>query len=200
MPFQHLIARQARTHHPKTSAQMRFESNKCAIRLACIGARDTGALIIGHRQFPCVIGRSGRVARKREGDGGTPFGRHSFSYLLTRPDKKCSRHVPHGFGSTPTNIRADDGWCDDPGSQAYNKPIPHPNSIGHEKMWRLDHLYDLVVPLNFNDGPVLKGRGSAIFFHICHQDRRPTEGCIAVSMPDMLKILASCGAKPVILV
>ena len=33
-------------------------------------------------------------------------------------------------------------------------------------MWREDHLYDVVIDLAWNRGPVVRGRGSAIFLHL----------------------------------
>ena len=57
-------------------------------------------------------------------------------------------------------------------------------------MWRDDHAYDLIVELGHNDDPVVPGLGSAIFFHLAQPDYRPTEGCVAVSQVDMLKVLA----------
>ena len=34
--------------------------------------------------------------------------------------------------------------------------------------------------LNYNYNPIIKGKGSAIFIHVCKKDFKPTEGCIAV--------------------
>lgn len=67
-----------------------------------------------------------------------------------------------------------------------------PFSASHEILWREDHLYDVIVVLGINDDPPIPGKGSAIFFHIAHEDYRPTEGCVAVSKNDMLRILMKC--------
>ncbi len=58
-------------------------------------------------------------------------------------------------------------------------------------MWRDDHLYDVVALLGFNDDPVIDGAGSAIFLHLAREDYGPTEGCIALALPDMLAALAT---------
>src|SRR5688572_14511024 len=109
-----------------------------------------GVARLGDRIFPCALGRSGLIANKREGDGGTPIGRFPFRRLLYRADR-----VPHIATRLPArHIEPEDGWCDDPADPAYNKPVrlprparhqtvlPHP--ARHERLWREDHLYDLV--------------------------------------------------------
>ena len=37
--------------------------------------------------------------------------------------------------------------------------------------------------------PTIKKRGSAIFLHLTEKKNKPTEGCIAISKKDFLKIL-----------
>ena len=64
-----------------------------------------------------------------------------------------------------------------------------PFDAGHEKLWRDDHAYDIIIPLGYNDETIEKGKGSAIFFHLMHDDGRPTEGCVAISAADMLALL-----------
>ncbi len=69
--------------------------------------------------------------------------------------------------------------------------LPYPASA--ETLWREDHLYDLIVPLGYNDDPVRPGAGSAIFFHLAKEDGSglaATEGCVALRLADMLHVLA----------
>ena len=47
-----------------------------------------------------------------------------------------------------------------------------------------DRLYDIVGVLGWNDSPVERGRGSAIFLHVARPDYAPTEGCIALALAD----------------
>jgi L,D-peptidoglycan transpeptidase YkuD (ErfK/YbiS/YcfS/YnhG family) len=56
-------------------------------------------------------------------------------------------------------------------------------------MMRSDSLYDLVLVLGYNDRPRVKGKGSAIFLHLARRGFTPTDGCIALSRPDMLMLL-----------
>lgn len=57
-------------------------------------------------------------------------------------------------------------------------------------MWRQDGLYDLIGVLGWNDSPVQRGRGSAIFLHVARSDYAPTEGCIALALGDLRQLLA----------
>jgi L,D-peptidoglycan transpeptidase YkuD (ErfK/YbiS/YcfS/YnhG family) len=87
-----------------------------------------------------------------------------------------------------------DGWCDDPADASYNKPVKTPYPATHEVLWReQDDLYDLIVPIGYNDAPAVPGLGSAIFLHVARPDYAPTAGCVALSRQDLLEILASLG-------
>jgi L,D-peptidoglycan transpeptidase YkuD (ErfK/YbiS/YcfS/YnhG family) len=135
----------------------------------------------------CAIGRSGVVPAetKREGDGATPLGVWPLRKLFWRPDRmeKPATHLP------AIALDATIGWCDDPAHPAYNRQIQLPFPASHEKLWREDHIYDLIVVLGFNDDPVIAGRGSAIFLHLARPDFSPTEGCVACGQSDLLDIL-----------
>ncbi len=91
-------------------------------------------------------------------------------------------------------IGPDDGWCDDPAYAEYNRPVSLPFEGSCERMWREDHLYDLVVVLGHNDDPPVAYAGSAIFLHLAKPDYGPTEGCVALALPDMLRVLRDAGA------
>ena len=58
------------------------------------------------------------------------------------------------------------GWCDDPKSRKYNKLINLPLSDSHEKLFKKENIYDIVLVLDYNMKPVKKNKGSAIFIHI----------------------------------
>jgi L,D-peptidoglycan transpeptidase YkuD (ErfK/YbiS/YcfS/YnhG family) len=140
-----------------------------------------------------AIGRSGRrvAEAKREGDGATPIGAWPLRRLLWRAD----RLVRPPTRLDTVTVSPDDGWCDAPGNPAYNQAVKHPYRAGAERLWRADHLYDMLVVLGFNDAPTLAGRGSAIFLHVASSDYRPTEGCVAAALPDLLRMLAGAGPE-----
>lgn len=143
------------------------------------------------RAVPCALGRGGLVAEKCEGDGGTPIGRWRLKRVLYRPD----RSAPPETALPVAAIGTDDGWCDDPADPAYNRPVTLPYPANHERLWRADGLYDIVVVLGHNDDPPVPGAGSAIFLHCARPDYGPTEGCVALAYADLRRLLATCGAE-----
>ena len=80
------------------------------------------------------------------------------------------------------------GWCDDPKSNFYNQQIKLPSICGHEKLYRNDSVYDIIIVLNYNMNPIIKGKGSAIFIHIT-KNYKPTQGCIALKKINLIKLL-----------
>ncbi len=161
-----------------------------------IRVENHGIIIPSLQIIRCALGPSGIVSDKKEGDGATPAGQYPLRRVLYRPD----RLAPPATGLPLAPLSPDDGWCDDPHSVAYNRPVKHPFEGSAEYLWRTDHLYDICVILGHNDDPPVPGRGSAIFFHLCHDDYRPTEGCIAVSEADIRTILALSGPKTVMVI
>jgi L,D-peptidoglycan transpeptidase YkuD (ErfK/YbiS/YcfS/YnhG family) len=147
----------------------------------------TGSVRFGEAVYRCALGRGGVRSEKREGDGATPAGCWPLREVLYRPD----RLEPPDTRLPCSPLRPDDGWCDAPDHPAYNRRIVHPFPASAEHLWREDGLYDVVVVLGYNDDPVRPGAGSAIFFHIARPDFGPTEGCVAIALPDMLALLAA---------
>ncbi|MGQ9366317.1 L,D-transpeptidase family protein [Azospirillum sp. ST 5-10] len=142
----------------------------------------------------CTLGRGGVRRDKREGDGATPAGRFPLRRVLWRADR-----LPRPETGLPTAaIAPADGWCDDPGDPAYNRPVTLPYPGRHERMWRDDHVYDLVVVLGHNDDPVVPGRGSAVFMHLVHPGGTPTAGCVALAGDALLALLRDCGPASVL--
>lgn len=140
---------------------------------------------IGGLRFPCALGRSGRHPIKREGDGFTPVGAFAVRRAFYRPDRllRPETHVPL------TPLRPDDGWCDAVGDRNYNHKVKHPYPASAERMWREDHLYDLVIVIDQNERPRVQGGGSAVFIHAARAGYRPTEGCIAFERSHLLRLL-----------
>ena len=148
------------------------------------GNRARGWLTAGPFRIPCALGPAGVVRRKREGDGGTPAGRFRLLWGYSRPD----RWRPRAAGVPLKPMRRDQGWCEDPASPRYNRPVRLPAADCTDRMWREDHLYDLTFVLDQNFTRRAKGRGSAIFFHLARADLTPTAGCVAISATDMRKL------------
>jgi L,D-peptidoglycan transpeptidase YkuD (ErfK/YbiS/YcfS/YnhG family) len=150
----------------------------------------------GGRRMRCALGRAGTSAAKREGDGTTPVGRFPFRRVLYRPD----REPPPPTRLTSEALTVADGWCDAPDDPAYNRPVRLPYPASAESLWRADGVYDLIVPLGYNDDPVRAGAGSAIFLHLARPDFAPTEGCVALARADLLAVLEAADEHARILV
>lgn len=137
--------------------------------------------------YRCAIGKGGFSANKKEGDGCTPIGIFPLRECWYRADRIAAPET----GLSTSIIREDDGWCDDPKSPVYNRHVklPPPGGVSAERLWRDDYVYDLIIPIGYNDAPVVPGRGSAIFLHIAKPDYAPTEGCVAVAEKDLLALL-----------
>ncbi len=146
--------------------------------------RTKGILTFGAITVPCALGRSGLLVRKKEGDGGTPVGSFELLHVYYRPDKG----LPPKTTLPVEPLTPSSAWCDDPAAHLYNRPVSLPFNSSHEIMWRDDRLYDIVVVLDCNMFPAVKGKGSAIFFHIARETYTPTEGCVAVA-PEHMKML-----------
>jgi L,D-peptidoglycan transpeptidase YkuD (ErfK/YbiS/YcfS/YnhG family) len=151
-------------------------------------ARASGVMSIAGRSVRCALGRGGvcDAAVKREGDGCTPAGLWPLRRVLWRPDRALKPRT--ALPISP--IRQTDGWCDDPADSQYNRLVALPFRARAERLWRDDHVYDVVVVLGHNDDPVMAGNGSAIFLHLAQPGYSPTEGCVAINSVDMLSLLA----------
>lgn len=142
-------------------------------------------LVFTGKIYRCAHGRGGFSADKKEGDGCTPLGVFPLRECWYRADRMVAPVT-----ALPLKIiHEDDSWCDDPKSPDYNHHVKLPFAFSHEKLFRDDHVYDLIVPIGYNDDPVIPGLGSAIFMHLAHDDYHPTEGCIALAKSDLLAIL-----------
>jgi L,D-peptidoglycan transpeptidase YkuD (ErfK/YbiS/YcfS/YnhG family) len=148
-----------------------------------------GRLAVGERTCRCALGRGGVRADKREGDGATPAGIVPFRRVLYRADRlsRPATRLP------VDRLREEDGWCDAPEDSRYNQQVRLPYGARHERLWRQDHLYDVLVVLGYNDAPVIPGRGSAVFLHVAQPDFVPTEGCVALALSDLLALLEALG-------
>jgi L,D-peptidoglycan transpeptidase YkuD (ErfK/YbiS/YcfS/YnhG family) len=146
-----------------------------------------GRLELRGRVWRAALGAGGVRVDKHEGDGATPAGLLPLRRVLYRADR-----VPIPHTALPREpIDARDGWCDDPTVLPYNRRIRLPCGGSYEALWRRDGLYDIVGVLGWNDAPVIRGRGSAIFLHVARPNYAPTEGCIALALPDLQEVLAA---------
>jgi len=146
--------------------------------------KNKHTLVLDEFIFQCCIGKKGLTALKVEGDLKTPKGVFGIEHLYFRQDKinkpktklKCIK------------INKKMGWCNDVNSKKYNKLINVSNKISHEKLFRHDEKYDLMIPLKYNFKKPIPGKGSCIFLHLTN-NYKPTAGCVALKKKDFLILL-----------
>ena len=133
----------------------------------------------------CALGKRGVGLKKKEGDLITPTGQYKIKYILYRKDriKKIQSKIRKII------INKNMGWCDDARSKKYNKLVNLPFSDRYEKLFKKENIYDIILVLNYNMNPIKKNKGSAIFIHIAKKNNKKTEGCVAISKAQLLKIL-----------
>lgn len=165
------------------------QTAKVLIVRALSARATTGSVEIGGSRYRCALGRSGRRARKREGDGATPIGCYELRFALWRRD----RTLPPTTGLRVRPIKASDGWCDADNDRNYNRLVQHPYPASAEHLMREDRLYDLIVVIGHNDRPRQKGMGSAIFMHLARPGYSPTAGCVALSERDLRQVMRRLG-------
>lgn len=131
------------------------------------------------------IGRNGLAlnTEKVEGDGQTPVGLYGLGQLYSY-DTVVNTNIPF------QKVDEQDKWIDDSSSNDYNKYVrgeTTAKSFEHLKLKSIDYKYCMVI--EYNTHPVVKGKGSAIFFHLADEKYTPTSGCVAISEQDMLQFL-----------
>ncbi len=152
--------------------------------------KNKDTLLIDEFRFKCCIGKNGVKKNKIEGDLSTPKGNFSLENLFYRKDK-VSKPVTK---LQTKKIKRNFGWCTDNKSNLYNKKIVNKKNIKHEKLFRKDYKYDLLIVISYNRKKIIKNKGSAIFLHLT-KDYRPTAGCIALKKKDFLILLKLINKK-----
>ena len=155
-----------------------------------INLKNKDTLEFDEFKFKCSIGKNGLKKNKIEGDKCTPIGLFNLGLLYYRQDR-----VPKPQTLLETKIiKKDTTWCDDPSNKFYNKEIKINKFISHEKFYRKDHMYDIILVVKYNYKQVVSGLGSAIFIHLT-KDYKPTAGCIALKKKDFLILLKVLNKK-----
>ena len=133
------------------------------------------------------IGKSGFSDHHVEGDGSSPTGFYGLGPVVygNAPDP--------GAQETYHHLVCGDWWDEDPSSPGYNT-FQHvacgttpPFGGGSEALWTETAPYPSFAVIDYNTGPVVKGAGSAIFFHA--DTGAPTVGCVSVPLADLDRAL-----------
>lgn len=152
--------------------------------------KNNNTLLLDDFEFKCSIGKKGKTKNKKEGDFKTPIGIYKIDNLFYRKDKYPNiitklKRIP---------IQKNMGWCDDVNSKYYNKLIKLNKNVRHEKLFRKNSNYDLLIPISYNTKRPIKNKGSAIFIHLT-KNYKKTLGCIAIKENDMLVLLKIVNKK-----
>ena len=136
-------------------------------------------------KLKCSIGKSGVKNFKKEGDLATPKGLFKLGLLYYRKDRiKSIKSI-----IKKKIIKKNMGWCDDSRSKKYNQEIYFPFKYRAEKLYRKNNSYDIFINIKYNQLPIRKKKGSAIFLHLSDNKYKATKGCVAIKKKDFLKIL-----------
>ncbi len=125
-------------------------------------AMPRGWLIAGATQIPCAIGRSGigrEQSRGRRQDAGRAFCDPIFSFPVRRRLSSAAEFPRSADPARQCLVR-----------RSRRSPLQptDPNARGSSEsgFGATDHLYDVVGVIDYNIRPRIRGRGSAIFFHL----------------------------------
>ncbi len=154
------------------------------LRLIKNNSKNSTYLLLDKKKFKCNVGKNGVGKKTREGDLITPEGVFSIKRVFFRSDKinkpKTSLNLKR--------IEKFDFWCVDSKSKKYNKLHIKSRKFRCENLYRKDSLYDVIIEISFNNFPIKKNRGSAIFIH-CSGETNFTEGCISLKKDDLMQLL-----------
>ena len=135
-------------------------------------------------KLKCAVGKKGIGNKRKEGDLITPKGQFKIKYILYRKDRlKISTRLKKKI------IKKNMGWCDDPRSSFYNKLVRLPFAYKHEKLFKKENIYDIILVLNYNMKPIKKNKGSAIFIHVAKNNFKSTKGCVAIKKINLIKLI-----------
>ena len=156
-----------------------------------ISLKNKHTLQVDDFLFRCTIGKKGLAKKKFEGDKKTPIGIFKIEHLYYRKDR-----IPRPDTKLKIiEINKSMGWCDDIKSKKnYNKLINVNERVSHEKLFRKDHKYDLIIPIKYNYLKPIKFKGSCIFIHLT-DDYKATAGCIGLKKKDFLIMIRLINKK-----
>ena len=158
-----------------------------------IKLKNKDTLIFDEFVFKCSIGKNGAKANKIEGDKSTPKGIFLLKEVYYRADRIKNLKTKLNSKKISPNM----GWCDDPLSKSYNSLINIKNNVHHEKMFRKDCKYNIIIVLDYNIKKPIPYKGSAIFIHVT-ENYKKTNGCISLNQKDLLILLKLINKKTMI--
>jgi L,D-peptidoglycan transpeptidase YkuD (ErfK/YbiS/YcfS/YnhG family) len=147
--------------------------------------RKKGYWVVKYDPVEVGIGKNGFASplSKLEGDGKSPTGIFRLGKLFTYEKQ---------FGTLLENQQTtkEDKWIDDPNSNDYNTYVRgFTNAKSYENLLLNSDAYKYCMVIEYNTNPVVKGKGSAIFFHLGVKKPYFTAGCVAINEENMKLIV-----------
>ena len=155
-----------------------------------IKVKNKESLVFDDFIFRCAVGKKGISSKKREGDFCTPRGSFNLGTVYYRSDR--IRNIKTKLKLI--KIKKNMGWCNDPRSKKYNSLVKIRDKFKHEKLYRKDNKYDIVVVIGYNFKKPIPFNGSAIFLHLT-KNYKGTAGCVALNKNDLLILLRLINKK-----
>ena len=202
-------------------SSLRSDVRQIVVSIAPSWSSNTGSLLCLQRQgdgswkpalapIAVLFGRNGLAwgrgvlddkrseLRKIEKDGRAPAGVFKIGKIYTHDDA-----LPEGSDYPFHTITKADAWIDDPTLPEYNRFVQvdlnrPPEWFDRQRMRHNDFAYRWLVEVRHNADPPVKGKGSAIFFHIRRGVNRPTAGCTTMAEADLASVIRwlRADAKP----
>jgi L,D-peptidoglycan transpeptidase YkuD (ErfK/YbiS/YcfS/YnhG family) len=153
-----------------------------------------GYAVFKNKTYKTTFGSSGIRKKLSEGDNITPIGSYPLRRVFYRHDRIATPQTDLPL----FKIKKTDGWCNDINAANYNLLIKTPSLLSHERLWRKDNIYDIIVPIGYNDKLIIPNLGSAIFLHLASHKFTSTLGCVGFKLKDILNIIKYCNEKSLI--
>lgn len=132
--------------------------------------------ILKQQSIEAGIGKKGFALplKKIEGDGKSPTGIFKLGKLFSY-EKQTKTRLEN------QQTTKEDKWIDDPNSADYNKYVSGLTTAkSFENLLLKNDAYKYCTVIEYNTNPVIKGKGSAIFFHLAIKKPYFTAGCVAI--------------------
>lgn len=137
--------------------------------------------IVKQNPIEAGIGKNGFALpqTKLEGDGKSPTGIFKLGKLFSY-EKQIQTLLEN------QQTTKEDKWIDDVHSVDYNTHIKgETDAKSYEKLLLKTDVYKYCLVIEYNTNPVVKGKGSAIFFHLGIKKPFQTLGCVAIAEEKM---------------
>jgi len=141
--------------------------------------------IVKKNTIEAGIGKNGFALpnNKVEGDGKSPTGIFKLGKLFSY-DKQTNTLLEY------QQTTKDDKWIDDVNSPDYNKHVSGATDAkSYENLLLNTDVYKYCMVIEYNTNPVIKGKGSAIFFHLALKPDSFTAGCVAIKEEFMKQMI-----------